>query len=63
MQRAVQFGVKLEDAVKAATENPAKSVRIESEAGYLIPGREADFCIADRELNRKAVYLGGKLVG
>ena len=59
---AVSFGIPLEDAVRAATYNPAKAVRIEGEYGVIKKGRAADFLLVDKDLNLKAVYIDGKRV-
>ena len=62
MKRAVSFGVSVEDAVKAASLNPAKVLRVDGERGSLADGKTADFIICDRELNIKEVYIGGQRV-
>ena len=59
---AVRFGIPLEDAVRAATYNPAKAVGIENEYGIIKKGRAADFLLIDRELNLRAVYIDGKKI-
>lgn len=50
MKQAVAFGIPLESAVKAASVNPAKSIRAEH-IGSLAPGKEADVLLVDKELN------------
>ena len=59
---AVSFGIPLEDAVRAATYNPAKAVGIENEFGTVKEGRAADFLLLDSDLNLKAVYIDGKKI-
>lgn len=59
---AVEFGIPLEDAVRAATYNPAKAVGIDGEYGVIKKGRAADFLLIDSELNLKAVYVDGKRI-
>lgn len=59
---AVGIGVPLEDAVLAATHNPAKNVGIWEEAGGLQEGQWANFLLLDEELNLKEVYIKGKRV-
>ncbi len=49
LRHAVSFGIPLESAVKAATANPARSIRAER-IGSLSPGKEADILLVDREL-------------
>jgi len=62
LKRAVEFGIPLEDAVRAATYNPAKAVGIENEYGVIKKGRAADFILVDNALNLKAVYINGKRI-
>ena len=51
MRTAVSFGIPIEEAVAAATMNPAKSIGIYEEVGSLTPGKRADVLLADKELN------------
>lgn len=60
MRRAVSFGVPREDAIRAATCNPARQLGCLDEVGTIENGKQADFVICDGELNRKAVYLAGR---
>lgn len=50
MRTAVSFGIPMEEAIAAATMNPAKSIGIYGEAGSLTPGKRADVLLVDREL-------------
>lgn len=59
---AVSIGIPLEDAVLAATHNPAKNVGIWAEAGGLQEGQWANFLLLDEELNLKEVYIKGRKV-
>lgn len=61
LRRAVQFGIPLESAVKAATINPAKSVGIADKVGSLSVGKRADILVLDREMALKYVIFGGIL--
>lgn len=60
MQRAVSFGISREDAIRAATYNPARQIGALSEVGSIADGKCADFVVCDAELNRKAVWLAGR---
>ena len=51
MRTAVSFGIPLEEAIAAATMNPARSIGIYDEVGSLTPGKRADVLLADEELN------------
>ncbi len=59
LQRAVRFGIPLEAAVTAATLAPARVIGKDDEIGSLAPGKYADLVLLDRELNMRAVFLGG----
>ncbi len=60
MLRAISFGIPAEDAVRAATYNPARQIGALSKVGSIADGKVADFVVCDEKLNRKQVYLAGK---
>ena len=60
MRRAVRFGVPLADAVKAASETPAKVIGQGSRIGSLEPGKDADLVILGSDLSVKAVFINGE---
>ena len=60
MRNAVRFGIPREDAVRAATWNPARQIGALDRVGSIANGKLADFVICDEALNRKAVWMGGK---
>ena len=62
MQKAVAFGIPPEDAVRAATFNPACALGMEDRLGVIAQGREADFVICDKDFQLLAVYIGGERV-
>lgn len=49
MRRAMAFGVPEEDALLAATRNPARSIGADDRVGVLAPGRYADILLVDDE--------------
>ena len=51
MKNAVEFGIPLAVAVKAATYNPAKSIGLEKNIGSLAAGARADVLLLDHDLN------------
>ena len=57
---AISFGIAKEDAVRAATWNPARQIGCLDTVGSIADGKRADFVVCDENLNRKAVWLGGK---
>lgn len=60
MRRAVlDMGVPLASAVRAAGENPARSLGIDTDYGSLAPGRYGNVILADRQLNIRAVIQKG----
>lgn len=61
MKRAVQdMHIRLEDAVAAATINPAKRIGIYDMVGSIENGKYADLVLMDKSLKIKAVYVHGK---
>lgn len=51
MRTAISFGIPMEEAIAAATMNPAKSIGIYDTVGSLTPGKRADVILADEHLN------------
>ena len=49
------MGVPLESAVRAASENPARSIGIDNDYGSLSAGRYGNVILADEALNIQAV--------
>ena len=62
MRNAIRFGIGREDAIRAATWNPARQIRALDRVGSIADGKLADFVVCDEEMNRKAVYLGGNQI-
>ena len=61
MKTCVQkMEIPLEDAIKCATYNPARSIGILDKAGSIEDGKKADLLLVDQNLNLKAVLLRGK---
>ena len=59
MKKAISFGIKPEDAIRAATINPAMAIGEEQRVGSIALGKAADFLICDKEFNLKECYIGG----
>lgn len=53
---------RIEDAVRMASLNPAKSVGIDDVCGRIAPGYAADFIVLNDEADLQATYLDGQLV-
>ena len=60
MQRAVSFGIPREDAIRAATYNPARQIGCLDQVGSVANGKTADFVVCDADLNRISVWLSGE---
>lgn len=56
MKKAVSFGIPLEDAIKAATVTPAKSIGIYPNVGCLDIGSKADILVLTEELELEQVF-------
>lgn len=62
LRTAVLFGIPLESAVKAATINPAKAIRMDHVLGSITPGKYANIVLLDENLDIKAVFIKGKRI-
>ena len=62
MRKAVEFGISREQAILSSTIIPARQLQREQEIGSIAPGKLADFVVCTADLEKKAVYLGGKEV-
>lgn len=60
MCKAISFGIAEEDAVRAATYNPACAIGAQGEIGSIAPGKAADFLICSADYTEKQVFMGGK---
>lgn len=59
-RKAVSFGVPLEQALKAATINPAQAVGLFDQVGSITEGKQADVLILDDTLHPEHIFIGGK---
>ncbi len=62
MRKAIDFGIAPEDAVRAASYNPACAIGVEKELGSIAPGKLADFLICGGDFELREVYIGGERV-
>ena len=60
MVNAISFGVKEEDAVRAASYNPACAIGADKEVGSIATGKCADFVVCDANYANKRVFIGGE---
>ena len=59
MVKAISFGVKEEDAVRAASYNPACAIGADKEVGSIETGKIADFVVCNADYTTKRVFLAG----
>ena len=60
MVNVISWGIAPEDAIRAATWNPACAIGAEKVVGSIAVGKQADFIVCAPDFSRKTVYLGGK---
>ena len=60
MVNAIRIGVKAEDAIRAATYNPACAIGADRMVGSIEAGKVADFLICSEDYTEKRVFLSGK---
>lgn len=56
----ISWGVPEEEAVRAATFNPAKAIDADLEIGSIAEGKMADFIITDESYSCKRVFMAGR---
>ena len=62
LRTAVGMGIPMESALRACTENPARSIGIDDDYGSLDPGKYADIILADRNLEIKMILHHGRII-
>jgi N-acetylglucosamine-6-phosphate deacetylase len=63
LRQAVKFGIPLQDAVRAASYNPAKSIGLADRIGSLDTGKEASLVLLSKEdLSIRTVIFKGQVV-
>ncbi len=61
LKNVIRFGIPMKQAVKSATINPAKAIRVDRETGSIAPGKSADLLVLDDDLNIKLVMVRGEI--
>jgi N-acetylglucosamine-6-phosphate deacetylase len=63
VRQAVKYGIPLEDAVRAASYNPAQAIKIDDRAGSLEIGKEASVILLDQETLeiREILFKGARV--
>ncbi len=62
MVRVIRMGIREEDAIRAATYNPACAIGAANIVGSIAPGKQADFVICGGDYSCKQVYILGERV-
>ena len=60
LTNVLRWGIKEEDAVCAATWNPACAISAQKEVGSIAEGKVADFIVCNSDYTEKRVFLAGK---
>ena len=60
LQNVLAWGIPEEEAVRAASYNPAKALGAEDKIGSIQTGKYADFVITNADYTQKRVFIGGK---
>ena len=60
MKNAIVFGIEEEDAVRAATINPACALGVQDQVGSIATGKLADFIVCRSDYTGRRVFMGGK---
>ena len=59
LTNTLSWGILEEDAIRAATYNPARAIGAEGTVGSIEPGKRADFLICSPDYREKRVFLAG----
>jgi N-acetylglucosamine-6-phosphate deacetylase len=57
-----EVGLPLQEAVKLATVNPARFMRLDGDRGSLVSGKRADLVLLDQSLAVRMTIVGGRVV-
>ena len=60
LTNVICWGIPEEEAVRAATYNPASAIGAEGIVGSIAPGKQADFLICNADYTQKRVFIAGK---
>lgn len=61
LKNVISYGVPVRQAVKSATINPAKAIRVDNVTGSLEAGKNADILVVDDAFNVKLVVVRGEI--
>ena len=60
LKNTISWDVPEEEAIRAATYNPAKALNALDKIGSIEEGKYADFIITNADYSEKRVFIGGK---
>ena len=60
LANTISWGISEEEAVRAATYNPAKALGAQDKVGSIETGKYADFIITNADYSTKRIFIGGK---
>ncbi|MBQ3192560.1 MAG: N-acetylglucosamine-6-phosphate deacetylase [Oscillospiraceae bacterium] len=60
LRNVLSWGIPEEEAVRAASFNPAKALGVQDKIGSIETGKYADFVITNADYSEKRVFIGGK---
>lgn len=61
LKNVISFGIPEKQAVKSATINPAKAIRVDDKTGSIVEGKLADILVVDKDYNIKLVIVKGEI--
>ncbi len=61
LKNVIRFGIPLKQAVKSATINPARAIRVDDVTGSIAVGKSADLLVVDDAWNIKLVIVRGEI--
>ena len=61
LKNVISFGIPEKQAVKSATINPAKAIRVDDKTGSIEEGKLADILVVDKDYNIKLVIVKGEI--
>ena len=59
LTNAISWGVPEEEAIRAATYNPAKALGVQDQIGSIETGKLADFLVCSADYSQKRIFLAG----
>lgn len=61
LKNVIRFGIPVKQAIKSATINPARAIRVDGETGSIAVGKSADLLVVDDDFNIVLVIVRGEI--